>query len=83
MPSKQKLIGNIAFELCDTEAPGLKYDKTFGGMQKYIQHQRYSHHVMKEYDPDKQVVKRTWTRFYHGHYTIYRRSLTESRYGSR
>jgi len=40
MPSKQTLIGNIAFELCDTEAPGLKYDKTFGGMQKYIQHQR-------------------------------------------
>ena len=58
MPSKQKLIGNIAFELCDTEAPGLKYDKTFGGMQKYIQHQRYSHHVMKEYDPDKNLCKR-------------------------
>jgi hypothetical protein len=58
MPSKQKLIGNIAFELCDTEAPGLKYDKTFGGMQKYIQHQRYSHHVMKEYDHDKNLCKR-------------------------
>jgi hypothetical protein len=55
---KQKLIGNIAFELCDTEAPGLKYDKTFGGMQKYIQHQRYSHHVMKEYDHDKNLCKR-------------------------
>ena len=60
---EQKLIGNIAFELCDTEAPGLKYDKTFGGMQKYIQHQRYSHHVMKEYvipinDPDKNLCKR-------------------------
>ena len=58
MPNKQKLIGNIAFELCDTEAPGLKYDKTFGGMQKYIQHQRYSHHVMKEYDSDKNSCKR-------------------------
>lgn len=58
MPSKQTLIGNIAFELCDTEAPGLKYDKTFGGMQKYIQHQRYSHHVMKEYDHDKNLCKR-------------------------
>lgn len=54
----QKLIGNIAFELCDTEAPGLKYDKTFGGMQKYIQHQRYSHHVMKDYDYEKNLCKR-------------------------
>ena len=46
MPLNQ--IANIAFELCDTEAPGLKWDKTFGGMQKYIQHQRYWMHVLKE-----------------------------------
>jgi hypothetical protein len=58
MPSKQTLIANIAFELCDTEAPGFKWDKKFGGMQKYIQHQRYSHHVMKEYDSDKNLCKR-------------------------
>ena len=40
-------IGNITFELCDTEVPGMRYDKVLGGIQKYIQHQRYWIHVLK------------------------------------
>ena len=40
-------IGNITFELCETEVPGMRYDKVLGGIQKYIQHQRYWIHVLK------------------------------------
>ena len=40
-------IGNLTFELCDTEVNGMKYDRHLGGIQKYNQHQRYYVHVLK------------------------------------
>lgn len=38
-------IGNLTFELCDTEVS--KYDRHLGGIQKYNQHQKYYVHVLK------------------------------------
>ena len=46
----KKWISNIAYELCQTNIPEMRGNERLDWWERKVQHQKYSHDVMKEYD---------------------------------
>ena len=54
----KKWISNIAYELCETNIPEMRGNDRLDWFERKVQHQKYSHDVMKEYDKSKNLEQR-------------------------